>query len=104
MMKQLPCYLGALLLLALAGGCRPGQADRYQRYMEEVADTTFEYITPAQDSIDADGESVKNKGEEAGWADDDGLVAVPEIPQERRVNMGADDYELKKVMSGKASE
>lgn len=94
-MKQLTTFLGALLLLAVLAGCRRSQADRYQRYMEEVADSTFEYITPPEDSVDIDADV-----EKSSWADDDGLVAVPDIPKERKVNMRASDYDVMKEMGG----
>jgi len=100
-MKQLTIIFGALLLMALADSCRPNQKERYERYMEDVADSTFEFVTPKQDSLNADGEPVEK---DADWANDDGLVAVPDIPQERSVDMGASDYELNKIMSGKDSE
>ena len=37
-------------------------------------------------------------------ADDDGLVAIPDIPDDRGVDMAANDYELKKMMMGKRDE
>lgn len=101
-MKKLICLLGFLLLLSLTIGCRRSQADRYQRYVEDVSDSTFEYITPKEDSVNADGESVNN--EDADWADDDGLVAIPDIPKERSVNMNANDYDAMKEFSGRGGE
>ncbi len=98
-MKQLTTLFGALLLLAVLTGCKRSQADRYQRYMEEVADSTFEYITPPEDSVDIDAEADADV-EKGSWADDDGLVAVPDIPKERKVNMRASDYDVMKEMGG----
>lgn len=102
-MKQLLNLFCALLLLAVLAGCRPNQAERYQRYMEDVADSTFEYVTPKQDSLSTEGE-LESDGEDIDWADDDGLVAIPDIPQERRLRMNANSYEADKIMKGKGSE
>lgn len=103
-MKKL-FYLFVGMLVMTVYSCRPNQAERYQRYMEDVADSTFEYVTPKTDSLSADGEPIVPEDEiEGDWADDDGLVAVPDIPQERRVNMGASNREVEKIMSGKSSE
>lgn len=98
-MKRLTYTMMAFLLLTVLSGCRQSQADRYQRYLEEKNDTTFEFIEqPADSVVEAEAEASADGGD---WADDDGLIAVPDIPKERAVNMNADDYETKKVMSGK---
>lgn len=101
-MKRLTYTMLAFLLLTVLFSCRQSQADRYQRYLEEKDDTTFEYIQePADSVVEAEGSESEARNEDADWADDDGLVAVPDIPQERAVRMNADDYEVKKAMSGK---
>ena len=41
----------AFLLLMVLASCRQSQADRYQRYLEEKNDTTFEYIEQPRDSV-----------------------------------------------------
>ncbi len=98
-MKRLTYTMMAFLLLMVLASCRQSQADRYQRYLEEKNDTTFEFIEqPADSVVEAEAEA---SAEGAGWADDDGLVAVPDIPKERAINMNADDYETKKVMTGR---
>ena len=101
-MKRLTYTMMAFLLLMVLASCRQSQADRYQRYLEEKNDTTFEYIEQPADSV-AEVVEADASAEEAGadWADDDGLVAVPDIPKERAINMNADDYETKKVMTGR---
>ena len=98
-MKRLTYTMMAFLLLMVLASCRQSQADKYQRYLEEKNDTTFEFIEqPADSVVEAEAEA---SAEGAGWADDDGLVAVPDIPKERAINMNADDYETKKVMTGR---
>lgn len=84
--------------MVLSAGCGNSQEARYQRYLEEVHDSnSVEFIPQVRDSVEADGE------EEDEWlgGDDDGLVAVPDIPQERRVNMNANDYDAMREFSGK---
>ena len=103
MKKLFFLFVGMLVMTVFS--CRPNQAERYQRYLEDVADTTFEYITPKEDSLNADGELIVPEEEVgSGWADDDGLVAVPDIPKERHVNMNASNHEVERVMKGKGSE
>ncbi len=100
-MKKLLYFCVGMLVLATYS-CRPNQTERYQRYLEDISDSTFEYITPKADSLNADGETIVPEGEvEGGWADDDGLVAVPDIPKERRVDMGASSRDVEEVMLGK---
>jgi hypothetical protein len=100
-MKKLFYFCVGMLVMATYS-CRPNQAERYQRYLEDMADSTFEYVTPKADSLNADGEPIVPEGEVGGgWANDDGLVAVPDIPKERRVNMSASERDLERVMSGK---
>jgi hypothetical protein len=55
----------------------------------------MEFITPAKDSIEL-------VDDEMGSFDDGGSIyTIPEIPQERSVNMNADNYEVEKMMMGK---
>lgn len=103
-MKKLLYFCVGMLAFATYS-CRPNQAERYQRYLEDISDTTFEYVTPKADSLNADGEPIVPEGQAKGdWADDDGLVAVPDIPKERHVNMNASNHEVERVMKGKGSE
>jgi len=91
-------YLTFLLLITCFVGCKQSEADRYERYLESLEDSTsMEFITPAEDSV---------KMDEIGAGDDvfdsdEQLITVPEIPQEREVDMNANDYDLEKVMMGK---
>ena len=87
------------LLLTFSVGCKQTQEDRYQRYLEEVADTsssTMEFITPEADPeappVDDDGDP---------FAGDVGIYTIPETPKERKVDMNANNYEVEKMMSGK---
>ena len=94
-MKRLT-FLTMTLTIAVIFGCTPTAEQRYQRYLEDVADTTnMEFITPAKDSIEL-------VDDEMGSFDDGGSIyTIPEIPQERSVNMNANNYEVEKMMMGK---
>lgn len=86
------------LLLTISVGCKQTQEDRYQRYLEEVADSTstIEFITP-----EADPEAPPTDNGDDPFASDEGIYTIPEIPKEREVDMNANTYELEKIMSGK---
>jgi hypothetical protein len=95
-MKQLTYVILAVLLISIFG-CRRNRAERqYERFLEDS--DRIEFITPPEDTVKLDDVA----GEE-DWMEDEGeLITIPDIPQERPVNMGASDYELKKAMSGRA--
>ena len=77
------------LTLAVLAGCKQTAEDRYQRYLDEVADSTtaIEFITPEKDPV--------------APPTNEGADPFPEIPQEREVNMNANTYELEKMMQGR---
>ena len=94
-MKKL-FYLFVGMLIMTVHSCHQNPSERYQRYLEDVADTTFEYITPKEDSLNADGELIVPEEEVgSGWADDDGLVAVPDAScqYECQQSRGGEGYE-----------
>lgn len=94
-MKRLTFLTLACLLLAFIG-CNSSADDRYQRYLEALADSSeMEFITPVKDSV----EYVEDNDDP--FDDDDYLMTVPEIPQEREVNMNGNNYEVEKMMMGK---
>lgn len=86
-----------MLLLTAFVGCKQTQADRYERYLEDVTDSSsmIEYITPETDSL----EVPEDDGDDP-FADDEGIYTIPDIPQEREVDMNANNYELEKMMRG----
>lgn len=85
------------LLLTASVGCKQTAEDRYNRYLEEVADTssTMEFITPKEDPVPPP----LDEGDDP-FANDEGIYTIPEIPQEREVNMNANTYEIEKEMRG----
>ena len=94
-MKQLTSVFLTMLLLSLFG-CHRNRADRqYERFLEDTA--KIEFITPPEDSV------VLEDAVDESWMEDEGeLITIPDIPQERPINMGASSYELEKAMSGRA--
>ena len=94
-MKQFTFVILTLLIVSFAG-CRRNRMERqYERFMEDS--DRMEFIVPAEDTM-----MVEDIEEEPDWMDDGELITIPDIPQERSVNMGASDYELEKLMSGRA--
>lgn len=94
-MKRLTFLTLACLLLAFIG-CNTTADDRYQRYLESLADSSeIEFITPVKDSVEYVDDA------DDPFDDDDYLMTVPEIPQERKVNMHSNNYEVEKMMMGK---
>lgn len=94
-MKQFTYVFLALLLMSFFG-CHRNSANRhYERFLEDTA--TMEFITPPKDSVE-----IEDVAGSEDWMDEGELITIPDIPQERPINMGASDYELKKAMSGRA--
>jgi hypothetical protein len=94
-MKQL-CYVFLALLMISVIGCRRNRAERlYERFQEDSG--KIEFIIPPEDTVVLEDEDM----DPAKWDEEEGLMAIPDIPQERRVNMSANDYELEKMMKGK---
>ena len=80
-------------------GCKQTQADRFERYLEEANDTTIshvEFITPGADSVAVPADDAIDP-----YADDDGIYTIPDIPQERDIDMNANNYELERMMMGR---
>ena len=94
-MKQLTYVFLTMLLLSLFG-CHRNRADRqYERFLEDS--DKMEFITPPKDSVE-----LEDVAGSEDWMDDGELITIPDIPQERPVNMNANSYELDKAMSGRA--
>ena len=93
-MKSLNFVVLALLLMSFFGCNRNKAARQYERFLEDSA--RIEFVTPPEDSV-------KLEGDDAFMNNDDALLEIPDIPQERPVNMRANDYELDKEISGKGN-
>ena len=95
-MKRL-FYIALALVLIMTAGCkRKNRAERlYERYLNDS--DRVEFITPKDDPVKIKEEVVKETVVDNG----EGLFAIPDIPEERGVNMNSSDAELEDVMSGK---
>ena len=95
-MKRLTFLTLACALLASIS-CKQTAEERYQRYLEEVADSSgIEFITPEEDPV----KYVEDGGIDP-FADDGGVVTIPDIPQEQHVSKYGSNYEVEKMMMGK---
>lgn len=92
-MKKLICMVMAVMLLTVVG-CRRHKTIQYVRVAPDSVAEAANDIPKAGDPL----ESIDNSSDWSG--DDDGLIAIPDIPQERPVNMRANDSELRNVMKG----
>ena len=91
-----PTYVILTMLLISFFGCNRNRADRqYERFLEDS--DKMEFITPPKDSVE-----LEDVAGSEDWMDDGELITIPDIPQERPINMGASSYELEKAMSGRA--
>ena len=97
-MKRLAFLTLACVLFAFIG-CQQSAESRYQRYLEEVADSSsmIEYITPEKDPV----APPTDDGPDPFANDNEGVYTIPEIPQQRKVDMNSNTYELDKYMRGK---
>lgn len=94
-MKRLTYVILTMLLISFFG-CNRNRADRqYERFLEDS--DKMEFITPPKDSVE-----LEDVAGSEDWMDDGELITIPDIPQERPVNMNANSYELNKAMSGRA--
>lgn len=95
-MKRLTFLTFVFVLFAFIG-CQQSAESRYQRYLEEVADTSgIEFITPEEDPVEYLEDNLGDP-----FADDGGVITVPDIPQQHEVSRYGSNYEVEKVMMGK---
>lgn len=95
-MKRLTFLTFFFVLFAFIG-CQQSAESRYQRYLEEVADTSgIEFITPEEDPVEYVEDNLGDP-----FADDGGVITVPDIPQQHEVSRYGSNYEVEKVMMGK---
>ena len=95
-MKRLTFLTFVFVLFAFIG-CQQSAESRYQRYLEEVADTSgIEFITPEEDPVEYVEDNLGDP-----FADDGGVITVPDIPQQHDVSRYGSNYDVEKVMMGK---
>ncbi len=87
-MKKLCTLVMLILLLSTLGSCRRNKTIQYVRFVPDSAAQAADDI-PKDEDID-------------GYIDDDeAIFVVPDIPEEREVDMQATSYELERMMMGK---
>lgn len=98
-MKRLFYFALALVLITTAGCKRKNKAERqYERYLNDS--NRVEFVTPTTDTVDINQEVE----EEPEAEETEGLFSIPDIPEERGVNMSSSDEELVDIMEGKDVE
>jgi len=87
-MKKFGVFVMLILLLSTLGSCRRNKTIQYVRFVPDSAAQAADDI-PKNEDID-------------GFIDDDeGIITIPDIPEEREVDMQASSYELERMMMGK---
>ena len=98
-MKRLFYISLALVLITTVGCKRKNRAERlYERYLNDS--NRVEFVTPSNDTV-----AVEEEVEEEPAAEEtEGLFSIPDIPEERGVDMSSSDAELQEIMEGKDVE
>ncbi len=97
-MKRL-FYISLALVLLTAVSCRRNKAERqYERYLNDS--DRVEFVTPPADTVEIEEEELESDAP----VDDEGIFSIPDIPNERRINMNADTEEIEELMGGKDIE
>lgn len=96
-------FMPIAFIVFTTSSCRRNNAEQqYERYLESAHE--MEYIVPKEDPVklDANGNIANGDDEEMELGgDDDGIMVIPDIPKERKIDMSANSYELEKAMSGR---
>ena len=99
-MKRLFYFALALVLITTAGCKRKNKAERqYERYLNDS--NRVEFVTPNTDTVDIEVEELESDKDPE---ETEGLFSIPDIPEERGVNMSSSDAELVDIMEGKDVE
>ena len=94
-MKRL-FYISLALVLLGTVSCKRNKAERqYERYLNDS--DRVEFVTPPADTVEIE-EELEADNEPI---DDEGLFSIPDIPEERRINMNTNSEEIEELMGGK---
>ena len=96
-MKKLNFLAVGLLLLIVLCGCRRSESERFQQNMENLTDSAFEFIEPKKEKVQMKVDTTAIETTPIG--DDEGYVAVPDIPDDD-YNENATDFDAMKMLSG----
>lgn len=95
-MKRLFYIALAIVLISAAGCKRKNRSERlYERYLNDS--NRVEFVTPSVDTVEIE----QGVEEEKEPVESEGLFSIPDIPEERGVNMKSSDAELQDIMEGK---
>lgn len=95
-MKQL-FYVSLVFVLLITVSCRRNRAERqYERYLNDS--DRVEFVTPPEDTVEIEVEEVKST---VAPDDGEGVFSIPDIPEQRDVNMRSNDADVKEFMKGK---
>ena len=98
-MKRL-FYISLALVLISTTGCKRNRAERqYERYLSDS--NRVEFVTPATDTVMVEEEVEED---EPAASETEGIFSIPDIPEERGVDMSSSDAELQEIMEGKDVE
>jgi hypothetical protein len=99
-MKRLFYISLALVLLTTVGCRRRYSAERqYERYLKDS--NRVEFVAPREDTVEVEVEELASDKDPV---ETEGLFSIPDIPEERGVNMSSSDDELREIMEGKDLE
>jgi hypothetical protein len=94
-MKRL-FYISLALVLLGTVSCKRNKAERqYERYLNDS--DRVEFVTPPADTVEIEEELEADQEP----VDDEGLFSIPDIPEERRINMNTNSEEIEELMGGK---
>jgi hypothetical protein len=97
-MKRL-FYISLALVLLGTMSCKRNKAERqYERYLNDS--DRVEFVTPPADTVEIEEELEADKEP----VDDEGIFSIPDIPEERRINMNSNAEEIEELMGGKDIE
>ena len=98
-MKRL-FYFSLALALFTTISCRRNSAERqYERYLNDS--NRVEFVAPKVDSVEIEEEGLASD-KEMDYGED--VFEIPDIPEERQINMNSSDDELEKIMGGEDVE
>ena len=94
-MKRL-FYISLALVLLASVSCKRNKAERqYERYLNDS--DRVEFVTPPADTVEIEEDEIESDEP----IDDEGLFSIPDIPNERRINMNTNSEEIEELMGGK---
>ena len=95
-MRRLFYFSLALVLFATIGCKRRNKAERqYERYLNDS--NRVEFVAPKVDTIEVEEEGLASD-KEVNYGED--IFEIPDIPEERGIDMNSSDEELQKIMEG----